>query len=328
MAEQISNRSNVSRRRFLGTAGAGVVGGVAGSIGLGNSAFAAQTAVPESWDLEADVVVLGSGGAGTTAAIEATRAGARVIVFEKATNSGGNTAHSGGVVYLGGGTAIQKMNGFEETPEAFYTYLQAQMGPTQDQERLKYFCENAVEHFTWLSDSGVAFGEQYWPGKVVQPSGETGGLAFSGNEANSPFSELTEPIPHGHMPPGAGAAVYKALKETADTLDIEWHFNTAGERLIVDASGRVVGVTVRTGIVDPSTPTDTGTPAAATPAAESTTLNVKAAKGVILATGGFQFNTEMLADHAPWYLPGFGLGGPHLGDDGSGIKMGMAVGAD
>jgi 3-oxo-5alpha-steroid 4-dehydrogenase len=305
-----------------------VVGGVVGGIGLGGSAYAAQTNVPETWDLEADVIVLGSGGAGTCAAIEAAQAGASVIVFEKATNPGGNTAHSGGVVYLGGGTAIQKQNGFDETPDAFYTYLQAQMGPTQDQERLRYFCDNAVEHFEWLSAAGVPFGEQFWPGKVVQPSGETGGLSFSGNEANSPFSELTPPVPHGHMPPGAGAAVYKGIKSVADTLDIEWHFNTKGDRLIVDASGRVVGVTVLTNYPDPSTPTDSGTPAAATPVVESQTLNVKAAKGVVLATGGFQFNTEMLADHAPWYLGGFGLGGPHLGDDGSGIKMGMSVGAD
>jgi 3-oxo-5alpha-steroid 4-dehydrogenase len=36
----------------------------------------------------------------------------------------------------------------------------------------------------------------------------------------------------------------------------------------------------------------------------------------------------MLADHAPWYMDGFGLGGPHLGDDGSGIRMGVALGAD
>jgi 3-oxo-5alpha-steroid 4-dehydrogenase len=117
------------------------------------------------------------------------------------------------------------------------------------------------------------------------------------------------------------------LKATADTLPIEWQFNTQGERLIVD-NGRVVGAVVRTGIVDPSDPTEDGTPAAATPSADSTTLNVKANRGIVLATGGFQFNKEMLADHAPWYLGGVGLGGAHLGDDGSGIKMGAAVGGE
>jgi 3-oxo-5alpha-steroid 4-dehydrogenase len=322
----MTSSAAISRRRFLGTAGAGV-GAATVALGL-HAVDATPVPVPASWDGEADVVILGSGGAGTTAAIEAARAGATVLVIEKATNPGGNTAHSGGVVYLGGGTPIQEQNGFSETADAFYAYLQAQMGLTQNQERLRYFVDNSVEHFHWLADAGVNFGTEFWPGKVVQPSSETGGLAFSGNEANSPFSELTEPIPHGHMPPGAGAAVYKALKDTADTLPIDWMFNTRGERLIVDESGAVVGVVVRTGIIDPSTPSEDGTPVVGTVTPESELLSIKANGGVVLATGGFQFNDDMLAHHAPWYMSGFGLGGPHLGDDGSGIQMGAAAGGE
>jgi 3-oxo-5alpha-steroid 4-dehydrogenase len=322
-----SNRA-LSRRRLLGTGGAGIAAGLGGAIGLRDVANAAQTEVPETWDLEADVVILGSGGAGTSAAIEASRGSASVIVFEKASNPGGNTAHSGGVIYLGGGTPLQQANGFEDTPENMYAYLELQMGPTSNLDRLRYYCENSVDHYNWLIDAGVTFGEKYWEGKVVQPSAEEGGLYFSDNQTNSPFSELIDPMPRGHMMKGAGAAVYQALHTTAQGLDIQWQFNTRGERLIVNEEGRVVGVVVQTGIADPSDPTTDGTPAAATPTAASQTLNVKANKGVVLAAGGFQFNPEMLADHAPWYLTGFGLGGPHLGDDGSGIKMGAAVGAD
>jgi 3-oxo-5alpha-steroid 4-dehydrogenase len=299
---------------------------MAGALSI-NGAHAAQTELPETWDLEADVVVIGSGGAGTTAAIEAARAGASVLVFEKASVAGGNTAHSGGVVYVGGGTSIQKANGFEDTPDNMYAYLEMQMGPTADLERLRFYCDHSVEHFDWLVEAGVPFGEEYFEGKVVQPLAETGGLYFSDNQTNSPYSEAIDPMPRGHMAKGAGPGVYMPLKAVADTLEIDWHFNTRGERLIVDGD-RVVGIVVQTGIADPAAPTADGTPASATPTAGSQTLNVKANKGVILTTGGFQFNTEMLAVHCPWYMQGFGLGGPHLGDDGSGIKMGAAVGGE
>jgi len=323
-----SDGHGVSRRRLLGVTGAGLVGGAVGSLGFAGVAGAHTSTLPETWDLEADVVIIGSGGAGTTAAIEAARAGASVIVFEKATNPGGNTAHSGGIVYLGGGTARQTEHGVEDSVDNMYAYLEAQMGPTQDTERLRYFVENSVEHFEWLTAAGIEFGHEFFTGKVVQPSGETGGLSFSGNEANSPFSEIATPAQRGHMPPGAGAAVYKALKDTADTLEITWQFNTRGEELLVNDEGRVVGVVVQTGIADPSTPSEDGSSGEATPTAESVKLNVKANKGVVLASGGFQFNQEMLADHAPWYIGGYPLGGPHQGDDGSGIKMGSSIGAD
>ena len=53
-----------------------------------------------SWDHEADVVVLGTGGAGLAAALTATAAGASVEVFEKAPTVGGTTAVSGGIVWI------------------------------------------------------------------------------------------------------------------------------------------------------------------------------------------------------------------------------------
>lgn len=318
---------SLSRRRFVGSSGAGLAAGLGAMSVAGSAAHAVQTEIPEAWDIEADVVVIGAGGAGTTAAIEAARAGASVVVFEKASTKGGNTAHSGGVAYVGGGTELQKAHGFEDTADNMFEYLKLQMGPTADQERLRFFCDNSVEHHDWLVGEGVVFGPDYFPGKVVQPSAETGGLYFSDNQENSPYSEVINPTPRGHMSPGAGAGFYRPLGEAADALPIEWNFNTRGERLIVDGD-RVVGIVVQTGIADPASPTADGTPAQATPTAESETLNVKANKGVILTTGGFQFNEEMLAVHAPWFLDGYGLGGPHLGDDGSGIKMGAAVGGE
>lgn len=318
---------SLSRRRFFGTSGAGLAAGIGAMSMFGNSTHAAQTDIPESWDMEVDVVVIGAGGAGTTAAIEAARAGASVAVFEKASTKGGNTSHSGGVAYLGGGTELQKAHGFEDTPDNMFEYLKLQMGETTDLERLRFYCDSSVEHYDWLVGEGVVFGEEYFPGKVVQPSAETGGLSFTDNQENYPYNELSDPMPRGHMSPGAGAGFYRPLGEAADALPIEWNFNTRGERLIVDGD-RVVGIVVQTGIADPAAPTDDATPAESTPTAESTFMNVKANKGVILTTGGFQFNKDMLAVHAPWFVNAYGLGGPHLGDDGSGIQMAAAVGGE
>ena len=60
------------------------------------------------WDEEVDVVVVGLGAAGAAAALEATRSGAKTLVIERAGGGGGTSAMSGGVLYLGGGTSLQK----------------------------------------------------------------------------------------------------------------------------------------------------------------------------------------------------------------------------
>ncbi len=86
--------SKVSRRSFLGGAAAGVAGGALGGASIA-SAQAPTAAIPET---RTDVVVVGSGIGGLTAAVRAQRAGARVTVIEKAYEAGGTTAHSEGFV--------------------------------------------------------------------------------------------------------------------------------------------------------------------------------------------------------------------------------------
>ena len=74
------------------------------------------------WDAQHDVIVVGLGCAGAAAAIEAGRAGADVLVLEGAPLGGGSSAASHGLLYLGGGTALQQACGFEDTPEAMFAY--------------------------------------------------------------------------------------------------------------------------------------------------------------------------------------------------------------
>ena len=88
------------------------------------------------FDEEADVVVVGLGCAGAAAAIEAAHAGARTVVLERASGGGGTSALSGGVLYLGGGTQLQRACGFEDSPEAMFEYLMASVGDAPDEAKI------------------------------------------------------------------------------------------------------------------------------------------------------------------------------------------------
>ena len=83
--------------------------------------------MPHTWDLEADVVVVGLGAAGACAALEAVAAGADVIVLDRFCG-GGATALSGGIVYAGGGTIQQLQAGVPDTSEAMFGYLSREVG--------------------------------------------------------------------------------------------------------------------------------------------------------------------------------------------------------
>ncbi|MGW1093936.1 FAD-binding protein [Streptomyces sp. NPDC002596] len=89
-----------------------------------------------TWDLTTDVVVAGYGAAGAAAAVEAARAGAEVLVLERAGGWGGAAAMGGGFIYLGGGTALQRACGFDDSPEATATFLMAAMGPGADAAKI------------------------------------------------------------------------------------------------------------------------------------------------------------------------------------------------
>ena len=77
----------------------------------------------QGWDLEADIVIVGSGAAGLPAAIKAADAGASVIVVETNYDIGGHAIISGGNTPLGGGTSAQKKYGIHDSPDTVFSDL-------------------------------------------------------------------------------------------------------------------------------------------------------------------------------------------------------------
>ncbi|MEZ5743208.1 MAG: FAD-dependent oxidoreductase [Sphingomonadaceae bacterium] len=274
--------------------------------------FAPSRAFPseevEHWDLETDVVVVGFGISGACAAIEARAGGADVLIFEVAAGAGGSTEQSGGEFYLGGGTEVQKAAGFDDTPEDFRTYLMMSGGPGVDEERVELYARSGLEHYQWLKDQGVPFKGTYLPGKWPEPPTDDT-LIWCGSEAAWPFCEAAKPAPRGHTAQavgrGGGKAVMDALSTRALAVGARAHFSTRVLCLVADRDGAVQGIVAR---ID-------GKPAF-----------VRARKGVVLTTGGFIANEEMVAQYAPQVrtLNAMPLTGGN--DDGSGIRMGMSVG--
>ena len=151
--------------------------------------------VVPAWEREADVIVVGQGVAGTCAALEAHRAGADVLVIERASGGGGASAISSGIFYLGGGTAVQQAAGYEDSADNMADFLMASCDPL-DPNATRDFCNDSVAHFDWLEEQGVPFERSYYPGKAVYLlTSEC--LMWTGNEKAWPYNKAATPAPRG-----------------------------------------------------------------------------------------------------------------------------------
>jgi len=262
-----------------------------------------------AWDFETDVAIVGFGATGACAAIEAAGTGARVMLFERGSGSGGASALSGGEIYIGGGggTDAQRAAGFQDSTEDFAAYLKAAGGPCADEAKCALYAREALGHYAWLKAQGVPYRGNYLPGKHIEPTDDST-LIWSGSEAAAPFCDIAKPAPRGHviahMGWGGGRPLVDVLEARARSLGVEVVCDARAVALVKDGE-RVVGVVVRI---------------------ENQDRFVKAAKGVILCTGGFVFNEDMRRRYCPETLR---LSSP-IGDqdDGSGIELGVGAGGD
>ena len=312
------------------------------------------------WSDEADLIVIGLGGAGVSAANEALDQNLSVIAIDK-TTGGGATARSGGVFYAGGGTPIQKEANIKDSPDNMYRYLKQEVGNIVKDETLREFCDASPANTQWLMDNGVKFNSSYYQTKTSYPDAGYY-LYHSDNSLVPKYMETAEPAARGHRgweegpfkPIGVGGTIYYPLKKSALSKGLRMYSQSEVKSLLINTQGDVIGCKVmvmpsgsvsekhkkliRRGelfqmILPPSYPGSSFlqkigqrfiNKAQKLEKKYRQAKYFKAKKGVCISAGGFIFNRAMVEEYAPKYSKGMPLGTSQ--DNGSGIRLGQSVG--
>ena len=307
-----------------------------------------------AWSDSAQVVVVGWGAAGACAALQARQEGASVLVIDRF-EGGGASALSGGVVYAGGGTPQQKEAGFVDSPQFMHAYLRHEVGQVVSDATLERFCHDSVANQRWLESHGVRFGATMPDHKTSYPP-EGKFLYYSGNEMVPAYGQHLppgqKPAPRGHRVVAkgqSGATFFAALQKATLQVGAQTLLQASVRRLVCEQNadgspGRVLGVEVW------------HMPAGDARTAQHARLHedyrrhrtfragkamaclneaarlereaaqprlVRALQGVVLSTGGYIFNPELMAQHAPHTRKGWPIG--DAGCDGSGLRLGHSV---
>jgi 3-oxosteroid 1-dehydrogenase len=298
-------------------------------------------AKPAKWDMETEVLVLGSGAAGLPAAIMAHDCGAKALVVEKSDQFGGTTACSGGGLWVPN-SHHNIAKGVSDSKEKAFGYAKLLTKGRAADELIETYLDTAPEMLKYLEDNTplkVEIGKMpdYHP---EQPGGHDGensrtvlpllfnrndlgesehllrrnptmGIPMTNSEMNEwnamgtpqniDFELISKRMEEGLV--GFGEALIGFLyRGCLDRSGMEFILNTRGRELILD-QGRVVGLKAEQDGKD---------------------IYIKASKGVILATGGFEWDEELKAA----FLPGpvtHPNSVPY--NEGDGLRMAMAIGA-
>jgi 3-oxo-5alpha-steroid 4-dehydrogenase len=260
---------------------------------------------------------------------------------------GGATAYSAGVIYAAG-TRYQAESGVQDNADQMFAYLKAE-GSAVSLPTLRRFCDGSNGDMEWLASQGVPHGGNVYHEKTAFPP-DGYWLYYSGNEKVPKFKEVATPAPRGHrtMTPGFGGHLFYAkLKASAAVKGVRMLTHSPAQRLITDRQGRVVGVETRTlpesrwkehdrlySVVSPWRPLNATRSERAIKRcrtleqAAGILRKVRARKGVVLSTGGFIYNLELLRKNRPVLADAYQgllrLGS--MGCDGSGIALGQSVG--
>ena len=245
--------------------------------------------------IDKDVIVVAAGLSGLAASIAATERGASVVVFEKSNTTGG--AANMGMGPLGIGSSIQKQHMVSLTPgEAFRKHMYFTHYKVDARMVRDYYFKSG-DTIDWLMEMGVEFAG-------VQ-------RAFSADEATRPYSDgeftwhVVKPEGGGMPGPRSASAMTKKMTERAVELGVEFMFETPVYKIIME-DGKAAGVMAKN--IN----------------GEETEARAKA---VIIATGGFGENPEMIKE-----LTGYEFGKTIFnfaipGMRGDGLKMAWEAGA-
>ena len=314
-----------------------------------------------AWDVETDFLVVGFGGAGAAAAVQAREQGLEVVAIDQA-EGGGATLASGGVFYAGGGTSVQRQCGEQDSPENMQAYLALETQGVVSDATLERFCRGSAADLDWLMGHGVKFGGPVWKGKTSYPNVNYF-LYHPDNSLLPAAAAVAKPAARGHRGMARkgnsavdlGGAIYQPLKRAALTAGAVLECKTEARQLIVDRSGAVIGLRALQLPARSAAYAEHGerlargqrltqlypfflpgaravqavankhfAKAAAIENAKRRWRTYRARHGVCLSAGGFIFNRAMVEAHCPSFRAGMPLG--TTGDDGSGIRLGQSAG--
>jgi 3-oxosteroid 1-dehydrogenase len=293
------------------------------------------------YGIEVDVLVVGTGGPGLVAALAAHDAGAKVLVVEKTGKVGGTTAVSGGVLWIPQNHHMAEV-GVSDSREEALAYTRRLADGRSDERLIERFLDTApaviryLEERTPLRFKAIARYPDYHPefqggklgGRSLDPglfdtnalgawkdklrrSAVFGATAMTVTEATDwgvfskplalPYKLLAERYKKGLV--CYGASLVGGLLQALLDRKIEPMLEVRARELLVE-DDRVVGLRAEQGGQE---------------------LLIRAKKGVILATGGFEWSTELTAQ----FLSGK-ITHPNSppSNEGDGLKMAMALGAD
>lgn len=246
---------------------------------------------------EADLIVVGGGGAGVCAAIEAAQAGATVLVLDKNDFPGGDTVRSGGMI-MAAGTDVQADLGIEDTIEDFIATEVGYSASTTDTDMVIEMCEKSPEQIAFMQSLGRNF-------NAVDGTTMAAIAAYDGDGSHWD--------PRTHWDTNARTGHFVILYNHAVDLGVRFVNAVHVAHLVQDGTGAVIGVTDTEGNA------------------------YRANKGVVISTASFGRNIEMSKRYNKmnaWALgfeenfPGASLNYQSLKNTGDGIRMAQEIGAD
>ncbi len=295
---------SLGRRNFLrGGAAAAAGAGATALVGLSVDQAEPQAQAPR-WHREADIVVVGSGAAGLPAAIRARDRGVSVVVIEENFDVGGHGMISQGSIALGGGTAMQKKWGVEDSADLVYlegTRPDHVHTRYADREVVRAFADHNVEAYDFLIANGVEFVDAR---PHIVPAE---GAVTLRRVTTRPWSENLKETINGT----AGSGLMRALEKSARAKGVEILLEHQMTKIIRQSptAGRVLGVAVKN--------LKTGQ-----------TLNVRARRALIACTGGSSSNLVIRRIYNPLLTDEYQVGcEPYTRQSGDAEQLGMAIGA-
>ena len=214
--EKGNSMTNVTRRSFVSSAAAAA--GVAGIAGIAAQAQAAESTVPQEWEAEADIVIVGCGGAGISAALTAADEGlGSTLLLEAAPKGyeGGNTRVSAQVIFCPDSV---------EGAIKYQTNLNG--GHVVAPELIQAWAENITQNIDWLASQGIeaaetSFFNPEWP----DVDGSEHCHCYLVGDGRMGYEQL-----------------WNALADRAEELGVEITNNVRVTELVWNAAGEVIGV--------------------------------------------------------------------------------------